>query len=79
MDEIAALKRQMNALADITERNLHSKAHITLTDKLTDDADFAQTVKAFIGKQQEFVITISGWNVFDHGHSVTVYLKVETP
>ncbi len=77
--DIAAMKRAMNAIAGITERNLHSKAHITLTDKLTDDAGFAETVEAFIGKQNGFAVTINGWDVFDHGHSVTVYLKVETP
>lgn len=79
IDDIAAIKHQMNIIADITERNLHSKAHITLTDKLTDDAGFAETVEALIGLQHSFTITANGWDVFDHGHSVTVYLKLETP
>ncbi|MFP5438901.1 MAG: 2'-5' RNA ligase family protein [Bacteroidia bacterium] len=79
IDAITGIKRDMNAIADITERNLHSKAHITLTDKLTDDAGFAETVETFIGEQKEFTVTVDGWGVFDHGHSITIYLKVVTP
>ncbi|MFP5438972.1 MAG: 2'-5' RNA ligase family protein [Bacteroidia bacterium] len=79
IDEIATMKRQMNAIADITERNLHSKAHITLTDKLTDDAEFAETVEGLLSGQQAFTIAVNGWDIFDHGHSITVYLRVETP
>jgi len=77
--DIAAIKRQMNALVDITDRNLHSKGHITLTDKLTDDAGFAETVEGVLKGEKAFPITVKGWDVFDHGHSVTVYLRVETP
>ena len=39
---ISKIKKDLNQIADITERNLHSMAHITLTDKLTDDIDFAE-------------------------------------
>jgi 2'-5' RNA ligase len=76
---ITGIKKQMNAITDITERNLHSIAHITLTDKLTDDTDFPETISALIGNQQPFTVTIKGWDKFDHGHSVTVFLIVETP
>ena len=75
--DIAAIKQQLNAIANISERNLHSKAHITLTDKLTDDVDFNNTVKELIGDNESFTITVNGWGVFNHIHSVTIYLKVE--
>lgn len=75
---IAQIKRELNAIADIQERNLHSIAHITLVDKLTDDIDFPETIAAFIAGTKPFNIKIGGWDFFDHGHSVTVYLKVES-
>jgi len=77
--DIAKIKKDLNAITDIRDKNLHSIAHITLTDKLTDDADFAQAISGFIGSVQPFTIKIKGWNVFDHGHSVTVYLNIENP
>lgn len=75
---IAQIKKELNAIADITERNLHSIAHITLVDKLTDDIDFPETIASFIAGTKRFNIKIGGWDFFDHGHSVTVYLKVES-
>jgi len=79
IDDIAAIKHALNDKADITTRNVNSKAHITLTDTLTDDSGLAATVQGLIGNQEAFRVTIKGWGVFDHGHSVTVYLKVENP
>jgi len=26
-----------------------------------------------------FTIKVKGWNVFDHGHSITLYLEIENP
>jgi 2'-5' RNA ligase len=75
--EIARIKKELNEIADITERNLHSIAHITLTDKLTDDVDFAETISGLITAVNPFTIKVNGWDVFDHGHSVTIYLKIE--
>ncbi|MFP5439020.1 MAG: 2'-5' RNA ligase family protein [Bacteroidia bacterium] len=76
---IARIKKELNALAGITDRNLHSIAHITLTDKLTDDSNFADTVAMLLSGQKSFCVKISGWGMFDHGHSVTVYLAIENP
>jgi len=78
-DEIAQIKKDLNAIADITERNLHSIAHITLVDKLTDDVYFPETIEEFIAGQKPFPIKISGWDIFDHGHSITAYLKIISP
>ncbi|AWH86577.1 hypothetical protein HYN59_16330 [Flavobacterium album] len=79
IDAIAAIKQEMNSIVDIGERNLHSKAHITLFDRLTDDAGLAETVKTLISTDAAFNVTIAGWGTFDHGHSVTVYLKIANP
>jgi 2'-5' RNA ligase len=76
---IAQIKQELNAIADITERNLHSIAHITLVDKLTDDVDFPATIEALIQNQTPFVVKLHGWGYFDHGHSITVYIDVENP
>lgn len=75
--DIARLKRELDGIAGIGERNLHSIAHITLTDKLTDDDAFPQTIERLVHGRLPFQVTISGWGYFDHGHSVTVYLAVE--
>ncbi len=75
-EAIANIKKELNAISDISDRNLHSIAHITLTDKLTDDTDFADTIEKMTADAQPFSITIEGWKHFDHGHSVTVYLAV---
>ena len=77
--KIARIKKELNEIADITERNLHSIAHITLTDKLTDDSSFAETISGLITAVNPFTIKVKGWDVFDHGHSVTIYLKIENP
>lgn len=74
---IAKIKQELNAIADITERNLHSIAHITLTDKLTDDVDFPDTIKALVQHEKPFPVKLSRWNYFNHGHSVTVYIAIE--
>ena len=76
-EAIALIKKDLNQIAAISERNLHSIAHITLFDKLTDDADVAATVSNLIASHVPFTLKIKGWSVFDHGHSVTVYLDVK--
>lgn len=78
-DEVAKIKNELNEIADITERNLHSIAHITLTDKLTDDSDFPAAIEKFISGHSAFPVKVNGWDFFDHGHSVTVYLKIIDP
>ena len=78
-DAIAKIKKELNAITDISDRNLHSIAHITLIDKLTDDTGFAGTVEGMVAGARSFPVTIEGWNHFDHGHSVTLYLTVNNP
>lgn len=65
--DIALIKERLNAIADINARNLHSFAHITLVDKLTDDLYFPQTITELVAGTQPFMITTSGWDYFDHG------------
>lgn len=77
--EIAKIKHELNEIASIGDRNLHSIAHITLVDKLTDDIDFAKTIAGLINTIPSFKVTVNRWNIFDHGHSVTLYLTVENP
>ena len=77
--DIALIKKELNDIVDISERNLHSIAHITLTDKLTDDADFAQTIDKLIKLKGSFPVKVKGWKTFDHGHSITLYLNIENP
>lgn len=74
--DIAKIKSDLNAISDIGERNLHSIAHITLVDKLTDDVLFPETIEEFVNDRKSFFITVKSWDYFDHGHSVTVYLKI---
>ncbi|PZR22627.1 MAG: hypothetical protein DI539_05230 [Flavobacterium psychrophilum] len=78
-ESIAAIKSELNAISDIGEGNLHSIPHITLIDKLTDDILFPQTIEDFVDGKKSFAVTITGWDYFDHGHSITVYLKVLNP
>jgi 2'-5' RNA ligase len=78
--QIAQFKQQMNEIADIGERNLHSIGHITLTDKLIDDPGFAGTIAALLQRQKQFEVRISGIDFFNHGaNKKTIYLKVEDP
>lgn len=77
--EVAKIKRELNEIATIGERNLHSIAHVTIIDKLTDDANFAEVIAGLIAGRKQFNVKISGWGFFDHGHSVTIYLKIENP
>lgn len=77
IDDIRKFKSVMHAFADIGEQNVHSKAHITLTDKLTDDADFAQTVAQLLKGQKHFDIKVSGHGFFDHRPKKTVFINVE--
>src|SRR5690606_30503330 len=68
-----------NTIAPIADRNVKSIAHITLTDKLTDDPELAGTVANLIGIHEPFTVKLEGWDYFDHGHSITIYIKVVTP
>jgi 2'-5' RNA ligase len=77
LNDIAAFKKEMNALADIGEQNLHSKAHITLTDKLTDDADFPETIARLLKGQKPFEVNIFGHGFFDHRPRKTVFINVK--
>jgi 2'-5' RNA ligase len=76
-DSIAGIKKELNAITGITDRNLHSIAHITLTDKLTDDTGFADTIKTLAADARPFPVTVEGWGYFDHGQSVTIYLTIK--
>lgn len=75
--DIAALKKELDTISEIGEKNIRSIAHITLIDKLTDDASFPDMIKKLIKKREPFPVTINGWDYFDHGHSFTIYLKIE--
>jgi len=75
--DIAAFKKEMAGIADIGADNLHSKAHITLTDKLTDDADFPETIRELLRGQKKFPIRISSHGFFDHRPKKTVFVNVE--
>lgn len=75
--DITGLKKEMDGLAPIGENNLHSKAHITLTDKLTDDAHFASTVAQLLHGQKRFEVKISGHGFFDHRPKKTIFINVE--
>jgi 2'-5' RNA ligase len=78
-NEVARIKRELNEIAGIGERNLHSIAHVTIIDKLTDDINFAEVITGLIAGGKGFNVKIGGWGFFDHGQSVTVYLKVDNP
>jgi 2'-5' RNA ligase len=77
--DIAKIKKELNEIAPITDHNLQSIAHITLVDKLTDDSSLDETISGLITSVKPFTITIKGWGFFDHGHILTVYLKVDDP
>lgn len=74
--QLSGFKLQMAALADIGEANLHSRPHITLTEKLTDDADFATTVAQLLQTARSFPIEISGHGFFDHHSKKSVFVNV---
>lgn len=73
---IADMKRQLDALSPIGDRNLHSIAHITLTEKLTDDPDLAATVSNAIQGVAAFTLRAEGIGIFDHGIHKTLYIRV---
>jgi len=77
--DIAHLKKEIDKITSIGEKNLHSIAHITLTDRLSDDIDLPETISNLINPRESFSIKVNGWNYFDHGHSVTIYLSIENP
>lgn len=73
------MKSEINKITAINERNLSSIAHLTLTEHLTDDTDYPQTILKLIKGTKPFSIKIKGWDFFDHGHSITIYLKIQNP
>lgn len=73
---IAQIKNEMQEIAALGDRNLQSLPHITLTEKLTDDTGFPGMVASLLNAQPCVEIIVNGWGFFDHGHSVTVYLKI---
>lgn len=77
--QISQIKNDLNSITPINERNLNSIAHITLTEKLTDDINYPETIEKLIGNINPFSIKINGWDYFDHGHSITIYLKIKNP
>lgn len=78
-EAIARIKVEMNSIADILPRNVNSIAHITLTDKLTDEPELFNTVGELTAGHPPFMVTVDGWGVFDHGKNVTLYLRVLNP
>ena len=75
---IAQIKSEMQQIAGIGDRNLQSLPHITLAEKLTDDISFPEMVTSLLNAQPCMEIMVKGWGFFDHGHSITVYLKIIT-
>lgn len=75
--QIAQIKNDLNKITSINDRNLNSIAHITLTEKLTDDTNYPETIKSLTKNTNPFSIKINGWDYFDHGHSITIYLKIQ--
>lgn len=79
LKHIAAFKREMDAIARIGDKNLHSIGHITLTDRLTDDDTFQETIADLLKCQKKFMTKLSGIGHFDHKSRHTVFIKVENP
>lgn len=77
--DIAKIKHELNSIADITEQNLRSIAHITITDKLTDDVGFPAAIEVLLKSEKPFKIKLSSWNYFNHGHSATIYFNIVNP
>ncbi|GEP51393.1 hypothetical protein FNO01nite_20650 [Flavobacterium noncentrifugens] len=78
-EDIATFKKELNDIASIGDRNLQSIGHITLTDRLTDDADFAETVRKLIQGHKKFSVRLNGIGIFDHQPKKTLFLKIEGP
>ena len=77
--QIASLKKELDAIAAIGERNLQSIGHITLVDSLTDDSDFQNTVAKMLHPAEPFLIRLKNANTFNHGNYSTLYLEIENP
>ncbi|RZJ67472.1 MAG: 2'-5' RNA ligase family protein [Flavobacterium sp.] len=77
--EIAKIKRVMNAIADIGDRNLYSVGHITLTDKLTDDDSFPETIANLLKGQTKFSVKLSGVGQSNHKDKNIILLHVADP
>ncbi len=78
-NQIASLKRELDAIAGIGERNLHSIGHITLIDSLTDDSCFQNTVAKMLQPAEPFRVRLKNANTFNHGRYSTLYLEIEDP
>lgn len=77
--KIAQIKQRLHSVADIGGRNLKSVPHITLTDKLTDDTTFPETISNLLQGQPPFQVRLSAYAAFDHGHSTSLVLTVDNP
>lgn len=80
INEIKIIKQQLNSISDISNSNLFSIPHITLTDHRTDDIYLPETIEKFIEGEKSFPIQVQGWGIFQHGKDrVTIYLKILNP
>ena len=75
--QIASLKKELDAIAAIGERNMQSIGHITLIDSLTDDSDLQNTVAKMLHPAAPFLIRLKNANTFNHGSYSTLYLEIE--
>ena len=64
---ISNIKKELNEIAPINDRNLQFIAHVTIFDKLTDDDVLHETISGLITTVKPFTIAIKGWGFFDYG------------
>lgn len=80
INEIQVIKKELNSISDISDSNLFSIPHITLTDHRTDDIYLPETIEKFIEGEKSFPIQVKDWGIFQHGTDrVTIYLKIVNP
>lgn len=77
--EIAFLKKELNSITEIGDRNLHSIGHITLIDNLTDDPELKDSVAKMVQFTEPFLIRLQNVNTFNHGKYSTLFIDVENP
>lgn len=77
--QIADIKKTLNDIYPLNPQNLHSIAHITLTESRTDDENFPEVIQNLLNGKKPFIIEIKGWDYFDHGNTVSIFLKVSFP
>ncbi len=73
-EELDAIKKQMNAIVALGDKNLHAIGHITLFEKLTDETEIAQSVKNLLKEEKSFSIKLKGIRVFKNpkGHDIVL-------